>query len=87
MTDFGNLDARRKMLRLRSWRRGMKEMDLIMGTFADRHIAELSGRELEDFAMLSDQPDQKLYSWISGAEAVPAEFDTPVFARLKNTRP
>ena len=34
MTDFSSLDARRKMLRLRSWRRGMKEMDLIMGTFS-----------------------------------------------------
>ncbi len=87
MTDYGKLDARRKMLRLRSWRRGMKEMDLIMGNFADRNIALLDEAELEDFAILNDLPDQKLYSWITGAEAVPDEYDTPVFARLKNTRP
>ncbi len=87
MTDYGKLDARRKMLRLRSWRRGMKEMDLIMGNFADRNIAALNDAELEDFAILNDLPDQKLYSWITGAEPVPDKYDTPVFARLKNTRP
>ena len=87
MADFGNLDARRKMLRLRSWRRGMKEMDLIMGNFADRCIAELSEQDLDDFETLSDQPDQKIYSWITGAEPVPGAFDTPLFARLKNSRP
>lgn len=87
MTGFENMDPRRKKMRLRSWRRGMKEMDLIMGTFADDNIAGLSEAELDEFEALGDEPDQKVYSWITGAEKVPEKYDTPLFVRIQNTRP
>ncbi len=87
MTGYENMDPRRKKMRLRSWRRGMKEMDLIMGTFADDNIAELTEAELDEFERLGDEPDQKVYAWITGAEQVPEEFDTALFARIKCTKP
>lgn len=87
MTGFENMSPRRKKLRLRSWRRGMKEMDLIMGTFADENIADLTESELDEFERLGNEPDQKVYAWITRAEQVPGEFDTPLFARIQNTKP
>ena len=87
MTGYENMDPRRKKLRLRAWRRGMKEMDLIMGTFADEHITAMSEAELDEFERLCEEEDQKVYSWISGAEPVPEAYDTPFFARLQSTRP
>jgi len=43
------LDLRRRKLLFRSWHRGMREMDLIMGRFADARIAELNESELAEF--------------------------------------
>ncbi len=87
MAGYENMDPHRKKLRLRSWRRGMKEMDLIMGTFADDNIADLTEAELDEFERLGDESDQKVYAWITGAEQVPDAFDTPLFARIKSTKP
>ncbi|PLX35312.1 MAG: succinate dehydrogenase assembly factor 2 [Hyphomicrobiales bacterium] len=87
MTGYENMDPRRKKLRLRSWRRGMKEMDLIMGTFADDNIGQLTEAELDEFEALGNEPDQKVYSWITGAEDVPEKYDTDLFARIRATRP
>ena len=65
-------DPRLKRLRIRSWRRGTKEMDLILGTFADRHLAELSVPELEAFEALLEENDPDLYRWVSGQAEAPA---------------
>ena len=40
-------EIRLKRLRIRSWRRGMKEMDLLLGPFSDGPIAALSHAELK----------------------------------------
>ena len=87
MTGYENMHPRRKKLRLRSWRRGMKEMDLIMGTFADENIADLTEAELDEFEALGNEPDQQVYAWITGAEQVPKKYDTALFARIRSTRP
>lgn len=67
-------DTRLRRLRMRSWRRGMKEMDLILGGFADTHLADLSVAELDDHENLMNQPDPEIYSWISGSMPTPPEF-------------
>ncbi len=67
-------EERAKRFRMRCWRRGMKEMDLILGPFADA-VAE--GRvkvDLAAFEALIEQNDQDLYAWISGAAEPPAAF-------------
>jgi antitoxin CptB len=78
------LDVRRRRLLFRSWHRGIREMDLIMGRFADRHIGDLTVPELDEFEQLIELPDQQLYAWISGGEPVPAEVDRPLFRRMRD---
>jgi antitoxin CptB len=64
-------EARLKKLHMRSWRRGMKEMDLILGPYADAHIGQLGPDELDAYERLLDENDQDLYLWITGAKARP----------------
>lgn len=54
-----------KRLRMRSWRRGTKEMDLILGPFADSELTSLSENELRRYDALLDENDQDLYPWIA----------------------
>ncbi len=63
--------ARLKKLRMRSWRRGMKEMDLILGPFADSSLTDLSVTALQDYEALLDENDQDLYLWVTGARPCP----------------
>ena len=77
------LDARRRRLLFRSWHRGIREMDLVLGRFADAHVAQLSEAELDDYERLLEIPDQPFFAWVSGAEAVPTEHDTAMFHRLR----
>jgi antitoxin CptB len=75
--------ARRRRILFRAWRRGMREMDLVMGQFADAHLPDLSEGELDAFERLLDAPDPSVLAWITGEEPVPAPYDTPLFARLR----
>jgi antitoxin CptB len=77
------LDPRRRKLLFRSWHRGIREMDLIMGRFADATIADLSDDELSHYERLMDVPDPQLFAWITGDEPVPQEQDTALFRRLR----
>jgi antitoxin CptB len=77
------LDARRRKLLFRAWRRGVREMDLIVGRFADAHIDKFDEAGLDDFERLIEAPNAALYAWVVGAENVPANYDTAVFAQLK----
>lgn len=78
------LDPRRRRLLFRSWHRGIREMDLVLGRFADTHIAKLSDGELDEYERWLEVPDQKIYSWVNGAAAVPPEFDTVLFRTLRD---
>jgi antitoxin CptB len=76
------LDVRRRKLLFRAWRRGVREMDLIIGRFADAHIDTLDDTGLDDFERLIEAPNAALYAWVVGAEAVPADYDTTVLRQL-----
>ena len=65
-------EHRLKRLRLRSWRRGIKEMDLILGAYADAQLAELDAGTLDRYEALLDENDQDLYKWVSGGAPHPA---------------
>lgn len=67
-------EIRLKRLKMRSWRRGMKEMDLILGPFADTGLAQLSDGDLDIYEDLLDENDQELYKWFSGQVDIPAQF-------------
>jgi antitoxin CptB len=84
MTEISSvgLDVRRRKLLFRAWRRGVREMDLIVGRFADAHIGALDEPALDDFETLIEVPNATLYAWVIGEEAVPQEFDTAVLRKL-----
>ena len=62
--------VRLKRAKMRAWRRGMREMDLILGGFIDRHGSGLSAERLDAFELLLAQRDQDLYDWISERKLV-----------------
>jgi antitoxin CptB len=78
-----DLDPRRRKILFRAWHRGMREMDLIMGRFADAEIGNLSEAELDEFERLIEVLDRDLLSWVTGEAQVPANYDSDVFRRLK----
>lgn len=77
------LDTRRKRALFRAWHRGIREMDLVMGRFADREIARMPDSELDEFERLMEEPDQVVYGWLIGRADPPPAFDTPLLARLR----
>jgi antitoxin CptB len=78
-----DLDPRRRKILFRAWHRGMREMDLIMGRFADAEIGGLSEAELDEFERLIEVLDRDLLSWVTGEAQVPSNYDSEVFRRLK----
>ena len=77
-----DLDARRRRILFRAWRRGLREMDLVMGQFADANLQSLSDSELDEFEKLLGLPDPQVLAWIIGSETTPAHYDTALFARM-----
>ena len=80
----GGLDDRRKRLLFRCWHRGTREMDLILGRFADAEIAKLNDDELAQLEHLIEVPDPDLYAAVSGGVALPAEYATGLFDRIRS---
>lgn len=62
----------------------MREVDLITGPFADRHIGTLTDAELDQYERLLDVREQDLLAWVMGQSAVPAEQDTAMFRRVRD---
>jgi antitoxin CptB len=77
------LAIRRRKVKFRSWHRGMREMDLIMGRFADAFVDRMAPAELDEFEQLIEVPDPELMSWIMGGLPPPAAHDTPMLRRLR----
>jgi antitoxin CptB len=78
-----DLDVRRRKILFRAWHRGTREMDLLLGRFADAALAGLSESELDEFERLIEVPDPDLFAWIMGEAAAPAEYDGSMLRRLK----
>lgn len=67
-------EARLKRMRMRSWRRGTKEMDLILGPWADEMLAGMSPEVLDTYDALLNENDQDLLPWVLGQAAPPPEL-------------
>lgn len=76
----------RKRLIFRSWHRGTREMDLLMGSFADRHVREFSEGELAQYETVLEQNDPDLYDWVTGKKPAPANLMCPVLEKLLTHR-
>jgi len=80
------LDIRRKRLLFRCWHRGTREMDLILGRFADSEIAILVEDELDELERLLEVPDPDLYAALTGDQQLAADLEGALFARIRAFR-
>ena len=76
-------EIRLKRLKIRSWRRGMREMDMLLGPFSDGPLGELSDRELDVYEDLLSENDQEIYRWVSGQDEVPVQYQELIRAVLE----
>ena len=67
-------EKRLKRLAIRSWRRGIKEMDLILQAFADAHLESFSDDDLVLYDRLLSENDHDIYGWVGGQFPVPEEY-------------
>ena len=69
-----SLEILRKKLSIRSWRRGTKELDLILGRFSDENITKFEISELDLYEQLLSKDDHLIYSWLFEKEESPKIF-------------
>ncbi|WP_299636860.1 succinate dehydrogenase assembly factor 2 [uncultured Ruegeria sp.] len=77
-------DVRIKRMKMRSMRRGIKEMDIILSAYADRNLADMDAAGLDVFDALLHENDQDLYQWVTGQVRPPAQFASLV-SRIAQT--
>jgi antitoxin CptB len=77
------LEVRRRKLLFRAWHRGMRELDLILGRFADDQMAHLSPEELDELEHLMEVPDCDLLAWMMGQAPVHPDYDSRLWRRLR----
>ena len=63
-----------KRLAMRSMRRGIKEMDLILSAYAAAHLDHLSDADLRLYDSLLSENDHDIYGWITGQANPPAAY-------------
>ena len=81
LTESEPHETRLKRLRMRSMRRGIREMDLILSAFADAELDRMSDEELRVYDRLLNENDQDLYAWVTGQTPAPEPF-TDLVARV-----
>lgn len=81
------LDIMRKRLNWRANHRGIKEMDLLLGGFANLHLSAMTSPELQEFAEILEIPDQDLLSWVTRQAETPIALQSPLLFELLKFRP
>ena len=79
-------ESRRKRLLFRSWHRGTREADLILGSFAEAHLGGFDPAQLDRYEALLEVPDADLFDWIAGRASPPPEHDHDVTRLFLNFR-
>lgn len=79
-------DKRRERLRFRSWHRGTREMDLLLGSFADAHLYAFTPEQLDRYEALLLESDPDLYDWITGKEIANDPHNNDVMKLLRAHR-
>lgn len=77
-----NISIMRKRLIFRSWHRGTREIDLLLGKFADEHMPRLDEAQLAQYDRFLNNSDPDIYNWLTGQEPVPPAEDTAVVRLL-----
>lgn len=79
-----SIEVRRKRALYRSWHRGTREMDGILGPFAERHVGALTEVQLDHFESLLERPDPELYGWLVERDPVPPELRSDVLSMIRS---
>ncbi|HCD17516.1 MAG TPA: succinate dehydrogenase assembly factor 2 [Rhodobiaceae bacterium] len=74
--------TRLRKLDYRSRHRGIREMDIVFGRFAEQVLETLTDAELDDYERILELPDDKLFSWATGREQVPDDVRSPLLDAL-----
>jgi antitoxin CptB len=69
-----NSETRLKRLKMRSWRRGTKEMDMVLGPYSDTELASLDAAQTELYDALLSENDHDLYQWVTGQTPTPDAY-------------
>lgn len=77
-------EIRLKRLRYRANHRGIKEMDIIFGGFANERLSDLSDREIDDFEALMKEHDRDLLIWFTGEASFPFEELQDIFEIVRS---
>lgn len=78
-----SIEIRRKRLKFRSWHRGIKEADILLGHFADKHLQDLNDNQLDRYEDLLREPDLKIVSWITKDSKAPEYLQNDVMDMLQ----
>jgi antitoxin CptB len=81
-TGADDLERRRKRSKFRSWHRGSKEMDLLLGPFADACLDAFDAALLAQYEALLEQPEPDVYDWVMGRASPPAAARSAALDRL-----
>lgn len=82
-----DLDPRRRRILYRCWHRGIREMDLVLGQFAEAEIGDLSDEQLDHLEVIMAEEDHDLVRWVTGADPTPERYQTPLFAKIASYSP
>ena len=77
-----SLNIRRKRLRFRSWHWGTKELDLLLGNFADRELDAMTADQVDRYEELLEVPEPVMTDWLMGRGTPPSDLDSDVMRRL-----
>ncbi|MBL4616901.1 MAG: succinate dehydrogenase assembly factor 2 [Robiginitomaculum sp.] len=78
------MEQRKKRLKLRAWRRGTRELDLIFGTVVDRLLTDLDEQSVAQIEALLDENDLEVYDWLIGKTPVPEKHKNKMMEELQN---
>jgi antitoxin CptB len=87
MTRLEPAEIHRKRLLWRATHRGIKEMDLLVGGYAQAHLDAMDEANLHEFTQLLELPDQDLLSWATGVVEVPPQHDSTLLRAVLGFRP
>lgn len=77
-----DIAMRRRRLKYRAWHRGTREMDLVLGPYADAHVDRLDDAELSRLETFMAEEDTDLLKWVMGQEVPPPTADHDLLAKI-----
>jgi antitoxin CptB len=80
-------EAREKRLLWRCRHRGIREMDILLGGFAEARLPSMTAAELDELEQLVETPDHDLLAWVQGGSPVPPKRNSDLLGELLSYRP